>query len=94
MSFDSTYYLAMQNRTRTLLSAIGMYFSEEEIKFYLHLVDANEFGVVLEMVGDSLFEKEEVLEPAVAREFVDLATEVGVPETVAWVKQQIPEQRG
>ena len=85
MTFDDAYYVAMQNRTAQIVTAVVPWLSVQHTAYCLQLVDANEFGVALELMGWVLSKQNAQIESNVAHDFRALATEIGMPEAASWI---------
>lgn len=53
-NFTSDYYEELQARVRAILISVGSSISPEELSLFNELVDANEPGVVVDMLTEAL----------------------------------------
>ena len=78
-----SYYEELQARMRALLIATGMWISAEQLSLFNELIDANECGVVLDMLSEALISSEAKIDDLVFQDVQSLSEQMGLGATVA-----------
>ncbi|MDQ6782256.1 MAG: hypothetical protein M3063_02175 [Actinomycetota bacterium] len=76
--YDAEYYETLQSGVRALLIMTGDRLSTDEVGLFTDLVDANEPGVALEMLVDSLLASGSLIEAAALEGMRSLASTMGI----------------
>lgn len=76
--YDTDYYESLQSQARALLIMTGDRLTTDEMSLFMDLVDANEPGVALEMLVDSLLASGGSVERAVVEGAKSLASTMGI----------------
>ncbi|MCU1489439.1 MAG: hypothetical protein JWM85_844 [Acidimicrobiaceae bacterium] len=76
--FDAAYYEDLRGRVRGLLIATSEFFPPDQVGRVDVIIDANESGVALEMLGEMLVEVRAVVDSDIVEQFERLAQDMGL----------------
>jgi hypothetical protein len=81
--FSQNYHEEMQGKVRAILTMTGASISERDLSLFNNLVDANEYGIALDMLTEALVSSSARIDPAVFREIQTLSEQMKLePEVV------------
>lgn len=74
--FSNEYHQEMQQRVRGILIMVGEFTSAEQLALFNDLVDANEYGVALDMLTEALASSGSKIDTAVFRDIQSLSEQM------------------
>jgi type IV secretory pathway TrbD component len=81
--FSNDYHQEMQQRVRAILIMTGASISAKQLGLFNDLVDANEYGIALDMLTEALASSGAKIDPAIFRDIQSLSEQMKLePEVV------------
>lgn len=77
---DNSYYLDLHRRSAALLAAVKGLLGERDVRQVQSLLDAGEYGLVVEQLAAGLHEAGIVPAPSVRKSVLDLAATMGLQD--------------